>query len=141
MNSLERLDKHKSKICKDLSVKDKLRTGYKTQTQLDNALETFVKQEKPQLAKGSSQKLFSYIYPDVRMKVRMGIKLSSGVDEDDFETVMGSDDFATVMGYETSEESEFSFTDNFREPIRESLFRDFSESEISYSPPESVVDG
>ncbi len=127
MNSLERLDKHKSKICKDLSVKDKLRTGYKTQTQLDNALETFVKQEKPQLAKESSQKLFSYIYPDIRMKVRMGIKLSSGVDvdEDDFETVMGSDDFATVMGYETSEESEFSFTDNF--------------SEFTVSPPASVV--
>lgn len=133
MNSLERLDKKKSQMCKDLSVKDKLRTGYKTKTQLDNALQTFINFEKPKLA---PQKAFSYIFPDIRMKVRMGIKLSSGVDLDldDFETVLGSDDFGTVMGYETSEESEFLFTDD-DSGISTPLFSDLSGA----SPPASVV--
>ena len=67
MNSIERLDKKKRQVCRDLSIKDQLKTGYQTRGQLERGLTAFA-------AETNKTGDFERIFPDTRIKIRLGTK-------------------------------------------------------------------
>jgi hypothetical protein len=75
MNYLDRFDNYKKKHCMELSVKDKLRTGYSNKNQLQQGLNIFRKNNKVSV---DNTKLINILYPDSSDKIRMGQKISSG---------------------------------------------------------------
>ena len=75
MNYLDRFDNYKKKHCMELSVKDKLRTGYSNKNQLQQGLNIFRKNNKVYV---DNTKLINILYPDSSDKIRMGQKISSG---------------------------------------------------------------
>lgn len=79
MDYLERFDNYKRKHCVELSTKDKLRTGYSNKNQLQQGLNIFRKNTSSVV---DDAKLMSILYPDVRDKIRMGQKISSGAEQE-----------------------------------------------------------
>ena len=78
MDYLERFDNYKRIHCVELSTKDKLRTGYSNGNQLRNGLNIFKANRNVSV---DDTKLMTILYPDVRDKIRMGQKISSGADQ------------------------------------------------------------
>jgi hypothetical protein len=78
MDYLDRFDNYKRKHCVELSTKDKLRTGYSNKNQLQQGLNLFRKNNNVSV---DDAKLMSILYPDIRDKIRMGEKISSGGDQ------------------------------------------------------------
>ena len=78
MDYLDRFDNYKRKHCVELSTKDKLRTGYFNKNQLQQGLNLFRKNNNVSV---DDAKLMSILYPDIRDKIRMGEKISSGGDQ------------------------------------------------------------
>jgi hypothetical protein len=78
MNYLDKFDNYKRKHCVELSTKDKLRTGYSNKNQLQKGLNIFRKNTNVSV---DDAKLMSILYPDIRDKIRMGQKISSGADQ------------------------------------------------------------
>ncbi len=79
MDYIQRIDKYKKEHCKELSSKDKLRTGYKTKAQLKQGLSSFIRYVPDAILE--EEKLTSILFPDIRDKIRMGEKVSSGGDQ------------------------------------------------------------
>lgn len=79
MDYLERFDNYKRKHCVELSTKDKLRTGYSNKNQLQQGLNIFRKNTSSVV---DDAKLMTILYPDVRDKIRMGQKISSGAEQE-----------------------------------------------------------
>jgi hypothetical protein len=80
MDYLERFDKYKREHCEELSVKQKLRTGFKTKGQLKQGLSSFIRYVPEAVLETS--KLTALLFPDVRDKIRMGVKVSSGAEQE-----------------------------------------------------------
>ena len=78
MDYLDKYDAYKRKHCVELSIKDKLRTGFSNKNQLQQGLNLFRKNNKVSV---DDAKLMTILYPDIRDKVRMGEKISSGGDQ------------------------------------------------------------
>lgn len=81
MDYLDRFDDYKRQHCEELSVKDKLRTGYTNKKQLKRGLSSFVRYV-PEAGVIESSKLGDVLFPDVRDKIRIGVKVSSGTDQE-----------------------------------------------------------
>jgi hypothetical protein len=81
MDYLERFDKYKREHCQELSTKDKLRTGFKTKGQLKQGLSTFIRYD-PEAASAVPSKLTALLFPDVRDKISIGVKVSSGAEQE-----------------------------------------------------------
>ena len=80
MDYLERFDKYKREHCEELSVKQKLRTGFKTKGQLKQGLSSFIRYVPEAVLETS--KLTALLFPDVRDKISMGVKVSSGAEQE-----------------------------------------------------------
>jgi len=80
MDYLERFDKYKREHCEELSVKQKLRTGFKTKGQLKQGLSSFIRYVPDSVLEPS--KLTALLFPDVRDKISMGVKVSSGAEQE-----------------------------------------------------------
>lgn len=80
MDYLEKFDKYKREHCEELSVKQKLRTGYSTKGQLKQGLSSFIRYVPD--AEVEPSKLTALLFPDVRDKIRMGLKVSSGAEQE-----------------------------------------------------------
>tara|TARA_R110002096_G_scaffold121878_4_gene263783 strand:- start:169 stop:801 length:633 start_codon:yes stop_codon:yes gene_type:complete len=78
MDYLDRFDNYKRTHCVELSTKDKLRTGYSNKNQLQQGLKLF---KSNRTVSVDDAKLMTILYPDVRDKIRMGQKISSGDDQ------------------------------------------------------------
>lgn len=78
MDYLDRFDAYKRAHCVELSTKDKLRTGYSNKNQLRQGLNLFKSNRNVSV---DDAKLMTILYPDVRDKIRMGEKISSGGDQ------------------------------------------------------------
>tara|TARA_R100000935_G_scaffold15780_1_gene31578 strand:- start:4400 stop:5068 length:669 start_codon:yes stop_codon:yes gene_type:complete len=78
MDYLDKYDAYKRKHCVELSIKDKLRTGFSNKNQLQQGLNLFRKNNKVSV---DDAKLMTILYPDVRDKVRIGQVISSGNDQ------------------------------------------------------------
>lgn len=81
MDYLDRFDDYKRKHCEELSVKEKLRTGFHTKGQLKQGLSSFVRYV-PEVSVMETSKLTALLFPDVRDKIRMGVKVSSGAEQE-----------------------------------------------------------
>lgn len=81
MDYLDRFDKYKREHCEELSVKEKLRTGFHTKGQLKQGLSSFVRYV-PEVSVMETSKLTALLFPDVRDKIRMGVKVSSGAEQE-----------------------------------------------------------
>ena len=80
MDYLERFDRYKREHCEELSVKQKLRTGYSTKGQLKQGLSSFIRYVPDSVLETS--KLTALLFPDVRDKISMGVKVSSGAEQE-----------------------------------------------------------
>ena len=100
MDYLERFDKYKREHCQELSVKQKLRTGFKTKGQLEQGLSSFIRYV-PEAQVIETSKLTALLFPDVRDKIRIGVKVSSGGDQAYAIYDDGISDNSLSEGYET----------------------------------------
>ena len=128
MHYLDKFDNYKRKHCEELSTKDKLRTGYTNKNQLQQGLNIFKKNTAVSV---DDTKLMSILYPDVRDKVRIGQKISSGGDQ----LLAIYDD-----GIADNSLSEFSFNtvSEYEYPSPYEGLTDASEEREVDSPPASV---
>jgi hypothetical protein len=80
MDYLERFDRYKREHCEELSVKQKLRTGFKTKGQLKQGLSSFIRYVPD--AEVEPSKLTALLFPDVRDQISIGVKVSSGAEQE-----------------------------------------------------------